>query len=129
MSALVALTVLTALSGLQTTLAILGALVALAAVGGGLWAVFRTAAQDATIERLRTDNAEYIKRIEYIEPRWKAADEQNTLLRELHNPSAQLGRLEDKSSRTVELLEDQHELLNEIAAEMHRRGPRDGNPG
>lgn len=115
------------MSGTQTALAIIGALFTLAAIGGGLWAAFRTAAQEATIKRLRDDNAEYVKRIEYIEPRWKSADEQNTLLRDLHNPTAQLGRIEDKTTRTIDLLSQQHALLDEVAQEMHRRSPREGN--
>jgi uncharacterized protein HemX len=113
-------------STIQAALSVLGALVALAVLGGGLWAVFRNANLTATNDRQAKQITEYIGRIDYIEPRWKAADEQNTLLRELINPTAQLGRIESKTERAVELLEQQRQTLDELGQEMHRRGPRDG---
>jgi Fic family protein len=112
-------------SGIQSILAVFGALLALGAAAGGIWAAFRAAGQDATIRRQREDIAEYLSRIEYIEPRWKAADEQNTLLRDLHNPTSQLERIESTGRRTFELLEKQHAQLDEVAQELHRRRPRD----
>lgn len=110
------------MSTIQAVLSVLGALVALAIVGGGLWAVFRSSAQDATINRQRAEIADYRGRLDYIEPRLSAAEEQNRILRDLQNPTAEIGEVKGMQVKTLEILNEQRVTLEEIERRMPSRG-------
>lgn len=112
------------MSTIQAVLSVVGALVGLSVVGGGLWAVFRSSAQDATITRLRAEISDYVGRIEYIEPRLTSAEQQNRLLRDLQNPSAEIGEVKGLQARTLELLNEQFAILREIEQRMPPKGAR-----
>jgi hypothetical protein len=98
------------MSALQAVLAVLGGLFALAAIGGALFAFAKAGAQDARIERLQGERDDYLSRLNYIEPRFKSATEQNEILRTLVDPSARL----------VEIRESVDEKAGEILAAVSR---------
>lgn len=106
------------MSLLQSVLAVIGALLALSAVGGGLYAAFRSNDQEARIKRLQSERDDYLSRLNYIEPRLTVVEQQNEVLRTLHNPADQLQALrvqeQTNHDRTVELLEQQHATLQSI---------------
>lgn len=106
------------MSTLQTVLAVLGGLVAIASVAGGIWAVFRTSARDAETNRLRAWNGDLIQRLDWIEPRFKTVTQQNELLMQLHNPTSQLEAMGTKAQanhdQIVEVLREQSALLEQI---------------
>lgn len=81
------------MSTIQAVLAVLGGLILLAGFGGAVWAYTKGGAQDRQIERLRGEVADYLARLNYIEPRFKSMQEQNEILRTLLDPSARLEEL------------------------------------
>lgn len=107
------------MSNLQTVLAVLGTLVVLTSVGGGLYAYFRSTAADARIKRLQDERDDYLSRLNYIEPRHKVIEQQNELLRQLHNPTALLETIAGKADEIIVTLDEQRELLEEIDGKLH----------
>jgi hypothetical protein len=111
-------------SGLQQALAVVGGLVALATLGGGLWAIFRTSAQDSRIKFLESQTADYLSRLNYIEPKLKEAEQQNRILLELHNPAEQIKQLaaqeQTNHDQTITLLTEQKQTLALIESRMPR---------
>lgn len=87
------------MSTAQTILAVIGGLVVLAAVAGGLWAVFRSSAQDARIKQLSSWNTDLIARVNYLEPQVASLKQQNELLLEMHNPADQITKLAAQEQR------------------------------
>jgi hypothetical protein len=108
----------------QTILGVVGALVVLATAGGGLWAVFRSSAQDATIKRLRDERDDYLSRLNFIEPRHRAVEQQNEVLLALHNPTERLDDLGSQHAEMLRLLNAQSILLQQIDRTLDR--PRGG---
>jgi hypothetical protein len=106
-------------------LSIIGALVVLASVGGGLWAVFRSSAQDSTIKRLRDERDDYLSRLNYIEPRHRAVEQQNELLLAMHNPTEKLDALAGDSHRVLDALKTMHVLIQQIDRSLYREGRHD----
>lgn len=99
---------------LQTALAILGGLLVLAATGGGIYAQARAADRDATEKRLRAENQDYTRRLDYVEPRLKTLEEQNELLLQLHNPTVKLDGLSSEHARILDLLKSQGRQIHAI---------------
>lgn len=114
------------MSGIQQGLAVVGAIVMLAVVAGGLWAVFRSADRDARIDRLEGERDDYLSRLNFIEPRFKELEQQNKLLLDLHNPSDQIAALrvqeQTNHDRTVAILSEQSTTLHQIDTTLHGRG-------
>lgn len=117
------------MNGLQAGLAILGTLVVLGGVGAGVWAFFTSAGRDAAMNRLRVENEDVIRRLNYVEPRLKDSEAKNALLMELHNPTARLDAISalqvqdgkdnrNLHERTVTLLNAQHTALLEAIEEI-----------
>lgn len=98
------------MSTLQAVLAIVGGLFVVAGIGGALYAFAKAGAQTARIERLQSERDDYLSRLNFIEPRFKSATEQNELLRTLVDPSARL----------VEIRETVDEKTEEILAAVDR---------
>lgn len=93
------------MSSLQAVLAVLGGLFGLAVIAGALWAFAKSGAQDAVIKRLRDERDDYLSRLNFIEPRFKSATEQNEILRTLVDPSTRLNEIRDTvTERTDEIL-------------------------
>lgn len=111
------------MTGFQQALALIGALFGLAVLAGGVYAVFRTAAQDARLKVVSGQRDDYLQRLNYIEPKVTKLEEQNRILLELHNPAEQIKQLASQEQtnhdRTVELLEQQSTVLSEIETRLH----------
>lgn len=103
----------------QSALAILGALVALAAIAGGLFAYAKSGAQDIQMKRLREERDDYLSRINYIEPRLTAMEEQNHILLKLTDPTEGIKSLGVDHSKIIDILERQEATLGEIAGKVH----------
>jgi hypothetical protein len=108
-----------------TALSVLAGLVVLAGIAGGLWAVARNAAKDKTEERLRAENIDLTRRLDWVEPRLKTAEEQNAMLTELHNPTKQIeaATIEGREQRAkiIGLLEAQRQTLVSIEQQVEGR--------
>jgi hypothetical protein len=111
------------LSPLQAAIAVILGLATLATIGGGLYAVFRSAAQDSRIKRLQDERDDYLSRLNYVEPRLVRAEEQNEMLRELHNPTQHLVDLKGQEQRNhdeiVKILDDQTRTLRDAISHSH----------
>lgn len=111
---------------LQLILGVVLALFALAAIGAGIWASFRSTDQEARIKRLRDERDDLLSRLNYIEPKVKTLEEQNKILLELHNPADQISELRaqeaDNHLKTYALLEQQYRTLQLIDDHLKNRG-------
>lgn len=106
---------------LGAVVSVLGGMAGLIVLIAGLYAVFKSSAADARIKRLQDERDDYLSRLNYIEPRFVELEQQNKLLKSLHNPTARLESLEKtaltidgKSDKTLELLEAQERTLQSI---------------
>lgn len=114
------------MSDLQLVLAVVLALFALASIGGGIWATFRSADQDVRIKRLQGERDDLLSRLNFIEPKVKSLEEQNKVLLDLHNPADQIAALRSQEAenhrKTFALLEKQHVVLQQIDRHLIGRG-------
>lgn len=98
----------------------------LAAAGGGVWATFRSTDQEARIKRLQSERDDLLSRLNFIEPKLKALEDQNKVLLGLHNPTEQIAALRtqeaDNHRKTFDLLTKQHETLQQIDKHLMGRG-------
>lgn len=106
------------MSPLATALGIIAALITLASLGGALYVSFRASANDARTKRLSEENADYLRRLGYIEPKLQQAEQQNALLMKLHNPTEQLAQISGNQKEILEVLEAQSEVLHDIEAKV-----------
>lgn len=89
----------------------------LAGLAFGAWQLLQGANREATIKRLRGENADYLQRLNYIEPKHRAMEQQVDVLLALHNPTDKLDELSEGIRGTRELLsEDNREILNRLNA-------------
>lgn len=104
-------------------LSIIGGLAALAAVSAGVYATFKGTAADKRIERLQGERDDYLSRLNFIEPRYAALEEQNQTLRTLYDPSARLVELgaavESNAKKVLAVLDRQAATLEEIKQRVH----------
>lgn len=116
-------------TGLQI-LAAIGTLATLAALGGATWAVIRASAQDATIKRQRGEIDDYLKRLNYLEPRVEVLERENETLRSLRDPSEAIGELREQEQRNheatlKELADGRKETVRALVRiDEHLRGSR-----
>lgn len=114
----------------------IGTLILLAGIAGSVWAVIRTSAQEATIKRLRDENEDYLRRLNYLEPRVEVLESRNEILEQLHNPAkaiaevatqvAQLLALEMQNhGETIDLMKEETKrvetILNKIDRHLQER--------
>lgn len=111
---------------LGEVLTIVGAIITLVIVAAGIYAVFKSSAADARIKRLQDERDDYLSRLNYIEPKFVEAQQQNKLLRELHNPTSQLESMahtgegvERKVDEILDVLENQERTLQSIDSRLH----------
>lgn len=95
-------------------------LIMLAGVGYGLFQAFRNSDRDAQLTRVRGDAADYLQKLNYVEPRLRAVEQQNEVLLALHNPTEQLDKLHTNDMEILRVLNAQHDLLEDIDREMYR---------
>ena len=116
------------MGGLNEGVIFVSGVLALALLVGGLWVVVRASNKDARIKRLQDENADYLKRLDYIEPRFAKAEQQNRLLLEMHNPSDQIEALRQQEQgnhdATVKILTEQAAVLKQIESRV--KTPRSG---
>ncbi len=107
----------------QAVLAIIGGLIVVAGFTGGLYAYAKAGAQDAIIERLRGERDDLLSRLNFIEPRFAAAEEQNKILKTLTDPSEGLKQIGDqvntKAEQITMILERQSATLADIQTQVH----------
>lgn len=95
---------------IQVILGIFGVTV----IGGVLWVAARSSYSDAQMKRMRGENEDYLRRLNYVEPRLSLVEKQNELLMSLHNPSSFQDRTDTSLSRIQTLLDEQHGVLADI---------------
>lgn len=115
------------LSAVQASLVVILGLITLATLAGGLYAVFRSSAQDARIKRLQDERDDYLSRLNYVEPKLLEAEQQNRVLLELHNPSDQLEAIKAQGQvnhdRIVEIIRSQTTTLRQAIQASHQQSP------
>lgn len=115
------------LDGLSLTLSIIGGIAAVLVIAGGVYAIFTTSRKDVTEKRLRAENEDLVRRLDWIEPRFKDAEAKNELLTTLHNPTVQLQEMSererDNHTTTVRLLGEQRDILVSIENKLDRSQP------
>lgn len=115
------------MNGLQTVLSGIGGLIVLAGIGGVLYAQFRSAQHEATVKRLREERDDYLSRLNYIEPRHRALEQQTEVLLALHNPKEQLDDMQATLTETARIARGILTLAEQIDRQLYR--PRGGGPG
>jgi hypothetical protein len=117
-------------NSIQTVLAIIGALFALAGVAGALYAQFRVAGYKARLDFKTDEAADYLQRLNWIEPRHRAAEQQLEVLLALHNPKDQLDDMQASVGEVVRIVRSIKTIAEQIDRELYRpRGERrEGNP-
>lgn len=76
--------------------------------GGALWAVFRASALEASNERLRKENEDYVRRLNYIEPKVEVLERENTTLRSTRDPSEKLEGISAQIGTLITHEQDNH---------------------
>lgn len=112
------------MNALQTVLSVIGGLIVLAGIGGVLYAQFRSAQHEATETRLRAERDDYLSRLNYIEPRHRAIEQQNEVLLALHNPKDQLDDIAEHQQEIIRQLRAQRELIEQVDRKLYQ--PRGG---
>jgi hypothetical protein len=116
------------MTGLSQAVTLVAAMIGLALLIGAAWALVRASNRDATLKRAREENTDYVKRLDFLEPRFKELEQQNKLLLEMHNPADQISALQMQEQvnhdRTVQLLTAQAEVLKQIESRV--KTPRSG---
>lgn len=92
-------------------IASLGTLILLAGTAGAVWAVIRTSAQEATIKRLRDENEDYLRRLNYLEPRVDVLENRNEILEQLHNPAKAIAEVATQVAQLLALEVKNHESV------------------
>ena len=104
----------------QSTIAVIVGLAALATLAFGAWQLVRGADREATIKRLRAETADYLQRLNYIEPKHRALEQQVDFLIALHNPGEKLDDIIQYLRGIKALAEQIDRRLYEPRGENHR---------
>lgn len=102
---------------------IIGGLVILAGFIVAVFVSARAKGHEETEKRLRNDLNDYKGRVEFIEPRLTKALEENALLQQMHDPSAQLAAIKADTGVILALLRAQ---ASDIQDAIDRAGGEDG---
>lgn len=102
------------MSTLALTLSIIGGILVCIGAAAALTAVFRTTAQDKTIERQRSEIGDYIRRLDYVEPRLHTLEQQNETLLRLHDPTADRAATAAEHAEILRVLRAQSDTLEDI---------------
>lgn len=89
-------------------------LVALIGIGSGLWAVAHSTSQDQRIKRLQDERDDYLSRLNFIEPRHRAIEQQNEVLLALHDPTLRLESIDGNQVEILKQLGAQSVLIQQI---------------
>lgn len=79
-------------------LGVLVALVLLAAVAAGVWVVFKGKAVELTVQRLRGENEDYVRRLNYVEPQLEHLKNENGVLRSMVNPATEIHEMREQEN-------------------------------
>jgi phosphopantetheine adenylyltransferase len=102
-------------------LSIVGGVLLLIGVAAALTAVYRTTASDKILARLRGENVDYVRRLEYVEPRLHTLEQQNETLLRLHDPSTDRAATKAEHAEIIRILNEQTRVLGEIESGMEGR--------
>lgn len=105
------------------TVAILAGLVVLAGFIVAVLVNARAKGQEETTKRLRDDRDDYKSRVEFIEPRLSKVLEENAMLQQMHDPTAQLTAIKGDTGMIVALLKAQQVDIQEA---LNKAGGEDG---
>lgn len=108
------------MSAINLVLSIMGGLAGLAILGGGMWSLFRSSAQDDRIKRLQGERDDYLSRLNFIEPRHRAIEQQNELLLAMHNPTEKLDGLVATTDETLTIVRAMRDIGRQIDRELYR---------
>jgi hypothetical protein len=103
------------------TASVIGLLLLLIGVAAALLAVFRTTAQDKRIERLQSENTDYVRRLDYVEPRLHTLEQQNETLLRLHDPSADRAATKAEHEQILAVLNAQSDVLADLERNLEGR--------
>jgi hypothetical protein len=107
---------------MQVILGLLG----LTALGAVVWVSVRSSYSDAQLKRLRGEGEDYLRRLNYVEPRLATMEKQNELLMALHNPKAFQDRTDVSLARIQKVLDEQAQTLGDVRRAMH--APHEDTP-
>lgn len=112
---------------IQATLAVISGLVVLIVLGASVYVIFTATTKDTRMKRLSEENVDLVRRLDWIEPRFRETEAKNTLLMEIHNPTARLEHMQktevQNHDETVRLLTEQRALLTSIEQKIDRSKP------
>lgn len=94
-----------------------------------LIAVTRTTAQEKRIERLQSENEDYIRRLDYVEPRLHTLEQQNSTLMKLHDPTDQIASARQDHKEILAILRAQGTVLAELEETISNRFPHQDRRG
>jgi hypothetical protein len=90
-----------------------------------LYANFRAAQSEAQLKRLRDERDDYLSRLNFIEPRHRAAEQQLEVLLALHNPKEQLDTMSEHQTEQTRILHAVLALAEQIDRKLYL--PRGGS--
>lgn len=108
-------------------LAALGALFGLAVLAGSVWAVLRTSALQASNDRLRNENEDYVRRLNFLEPRVDVLENRNEILENLHNPAESIDKIARQVDRLLTQERSNHDDTMSILNRIDRHLTGNGN--
>lgn len=109
------------MSQVAVTLSVIAGVLFLIGVAAALSAVYRSTAQDKRIERLQSENTDYVRRLDYVEPRLHTLEQQNETLLRLHDPTADRQATAAEHAEILRVLHEQSRVLGEIEDGMGGR--------
>lgn len=98
-------------------LSILVALVVLAGAAAGVWAVLKGKAVELTVQRLRGENEDYVRRLNYLEPLARQQGEELKVLRTMVNPADEIHEMRQQENQHHE---EQMRVLRSIERNTKR---------
>lgn len=115
------------MSTVQAVVSIFGGLLLLAGLAFAAWQLLKRADMEATIKRLRESNADYLQRLNYIEPKHRALEQQVDYLLALHDPTAKLDALADQNTEQLRILHAVKRLCEQVDRSLYapREQPND----
>lgn len=103
---------------------VIGAIVLLAVTAGGVVAILRASEKEKTEERLRAENQDYVRRLEYVEPRLRTLERDNETLLKLHDPTDAADQSSEEHAQIVSILVANKQLLEAIDKRLHGEAPQ-----
>lgn len=111
----------------SAVLSVFGGLIGLAIIAFGAWQLLKRADLESTVTRQRGEIADYLQRLNYIEPKHRALEQQVDVLLALHDPSAKLDDIREEQAEMMRLLRGIKALAEQIDRRLYapREQPND----